>query len=730
MSNYTKSTDFAAKDSLPSGDSGKIIRGSEFEVEFDNIAKAIATKVDSSNLAFTETSVKDFGAVGDGVTDDTSAIQAAVNSGADWIYFPSGTYLVSSAITIASKIKITGIKNDSIIRDTQDLEKTIIITADNVVIDGMSFTSTETTSSWYFAPSAYRTTRKSFIYGDNCDLGTLSNLKFSGKRQGIRLSYCSKWTVQDIVYIGFLGSIMQSVTASASQTTFPYTFIAYDASNLSVSVDGSLKTIGVDYTATGIGTENGGVIIFNTPLTGGEDVLIRAEVDDNFVTAVQVDAEGEHVISNLEGVYTGSVLLTGFESSYNVCNNIKGREIHDNGIYNSSGNYNQYIGGNFNNTLGSGIKIRGSANLVSNFSISNSNIGVTVTGNGSTPDSFGANGFGNIVSGNTIVSHKQIGILVDVQDGYYCRDVVINGNIIEASKAPKVGSFTSIRARVARDLVISDNIIRGYSTEFGMFVFGSPGNELINAKISGNFIASDSSDPSLDGIRCHYCHESMITDNSGYGFTGQFIELRFCDKLFIHGNNARTEIINASYVASGDETNTNLIVANNDVANVAITNGNDANGNPTGNKGYKEFPAYEYGSFTIELASATGAFTSVTYGVQQAFYVRNGKCVHVEGVLETDAITVGTASGDVYLTGLPLTHSNGGAGNVAAVTLARVNSFGVDEPSGGYIDRNESQIRLEKRATSNGATTPLQVSDLGTGTNNNRMVFSATYYVD
>ena len=111
MSNYTKSTDFAAKDSLPSGDSGKIIRGSEFEVEFDNIAKAIATKVDSSNLAFTETSVKDFGAVGDGVTDDTSAIQAAVNSGADWIYFPSGTYLVSSAITIASKIKITGIKN-------------------------------------------------------------------------------------------------------------------------------------------------------------------------------------------------------------------------------------------------------------------------------------------------------------------------------------------------------------------------------------------------------------------------------------------------------------------------------------------------------------------------------------------------------------------------------------------------------------------------------------------
>ena len=43
--------------------------------------------------------VKDFGAVGDGVTDDTAAIQAAIDTGND-ISFPDGTYLVSSQITI------------------------------------------------------------------------------------------------------------------------------------------------------------------------------------------------------------------------------------------------------------------------------------------------------------------------------------------------------------------------------------------------------------------------------------------------------------------------------------------------------------------------------------------------------------------------------------------------------------------------------------------------------
>jgi hypothetical protein len=55
MSNYTKTTDFAAKDSLPSGDSGKIIKGAEFETEFDAISTAIATKSDIAGPTFTGT---------------------------------------------------------------------------------------------------------------------------------------------------------------------------------------------------------------------------------------------------------------------------------------------------------------------------------------------------------------------------------------------------------------------------------------------------------------------------------------------------------------------------------------------------------------------------------------------------------------------------------------------------------------------------------------------------
>jgi len=46
VSNYTKSTNFAAKDSLPSGNANKVVKGTEINTEFDNIATAIATKAD------------------------------------------------------------------------------------------------------------------------------------------------------------------------------------------------------------------------------------------------------------------------------------------------------------------------------------------------------------------------------------------------------------------------------------------------------------------------------------------------------------------------------------------------------------------------------------------------------------------------------------------------------------------------------------------------------------
>jgi hypothetical protein len=57
MSNYTKVTNFTAKDSLPSGNSGKVVRGSEIDTEFTNIQTAVNSKADTASPTFTGTVV-------------------------------------------------------------------------------------------------------------------------------------------------------------------------------------------------------------------------------------------------------------------------------------------------------------------------------------------------------------------------------------------------------------------------------------------------------------------------------------------------------------------------------------------------------------------------------------------------------------------------------------------------------------------------------------------------
>jgi|TARA_R100001460_G_C3453468_1_gene165009 phage gp45-like len=82
MSNYTKTTNFTAKDSLPSGDSGKVIRGSEFDTEFNAIATANATKADLASPTFTGTvTVPNLTITGNVVVDLGSADTVTIDGG-------------------------------------------------------------------------------------------------------------------------------------------------------------------------------------------------------------------------------------------------------------------------------------------------------------------------------------------------------------------------------------------------------------------------------------------------------------------------------------------------------------------------------------------------------------------------------------------------------------------------------------------------------------------------
>lgn len=105
-------------------------------------------------------SVKYYGAVGDGVTDDTAAIVAAIAgiSAGQVLHFPVGTYKISSQITINKSCTLQGDYNGSIIASSSGTAGDFLITSSFVQIRGLEFTpSVAQTAGWVIdIPAALR----------------------------------------------------------------------------------------------------------------------------------------------------------------------------------------------------------------------------------------------------------------------------------------------------------------------------------------------------------------------------------------------------------------------------------------------------------------------------------------------------------------------------------------------------------------------------------------------
>lgn len=82
MSNYVKATNFATKDTLPSGNAGKIVKGTELDDEFNAIASAISSKADTASPTFTGTPAAPTAASGTNTTQiaTTAFVKAAVDT--------------------------------------------------------------------------------------------------------------------------------------------------------------------------------------------------------------------------------------------------------------------------------------------------------------------------------------------------------------------------------------------------------------------------------------------------------------------------------------------------------------------------------------------------------------------------------------------------------------------------------------------------------------------------
>jgi hypothetical protein len=91
MSNYTKATNFATKDTLPTGDANKIVKGTEIDNEFNSISGAISSKADIASPTFTGTPAAPTATAGSNTTQlattafVTAALQAVYPVGSIYI---------------------------------------------------------------------------------------------------------------------------------------------------------------------------------------------------------------------------------------------------------------------------------------------------------------------------------------------------------------------------------------------------------------------------------------------------------------------------------------------------------------------------------------------------------------------------------------------------------------------------------------------------------------------
>jgi hypothetical protein len=96
MSNYVKATNFATKDTLPTGDSNKIVKGTEIDNEFNSIAGAISSKADIASPTFTGTPAAPTATAGSSTTQiaTTAFVTAALQA-----VYPVGSIYINAAST-------------------------------------------------------------------------------------------------------------------------------------------------------------------------------------------------------------------------------------------------------------------------------------------------------------------------------------------------------------------------------------------------------------------------------------------------------------------------------------------------------------------------------------------------------------------------------------------------------------------------------------------------------
>ena len=102
---------------------------------------------------------------------------------------------------------------------------------------------------------------------------------------------------------------------------------------------------------------------------------------------------------------------------------------------------------------------------------------------------------------------------------------------------------------------------------------------------------------------------------------------------------------------------------------------------------------YEEGTWSPVYEPASGSFTTMTMDIVNATYTKVGSIVTINVFLRTDNVDVGTASGDLKISGIPFT-----ASGYNAVHVGYSHAFTGDHPTHGWVQGSQIILRYRSSA--------------------------------
>jgi len=271
-------------------------------------------------------SVMSFGAKGDGATDDTEAIQAAVDAaaGVGTVLFPAGTFLITARVTLPAESVLVGVGAE-IVQQTAGTAGLRIVGSD-VTVSGLSITGRHETSTYVNGEDGIQTDT---TVGSPLERIRIDRCRITGwGKYGIWMEHVNRFWVTDCVIdeVGYSGGSFASCTFgqvcgnSVSNVTAGASGNAYGFAATRITTDdANPRSTDISFTNNrfhtikweGLDTHGGERIIFDgNTLTACDRGIAAVSADDEL---------GDATFAPLDCVITGNTIDSLSDSGGKAC---------------------------------------------------------------------------------------------------------------------------------------------------------------------------------------------------------------------------------------------------------------------------------------------------------------------------------------------------------------------------------------------------------------------------